>query len=326
MDFDFNISDEVPLWKTFDYLIETEQPKTVLDFLSLYSVEEVWDIFNKSVSLPSLFCFDKLIGLDYYSIEKLAKYAHNINRDFDHEPHMICDRFIKSLFHNTHIDPIVKKDLIKGFPLITTKYRNFDNNDLIIFEKELEHYIIEDRIPEFLNNIYEKQFSNIIDAKLLSNIKYCISNSVYYFRIMQKSVLENLNDDILNYLIFDSVQIVNVNIRSKNILFSNISSSAKLLYLFRLLSLGIELQSIGINSKTAKSLSKYLNMESVEEILMNLELDSSVDIQLLMFEYIGSKRGRTIIKQIYDLDKDFLERNFPIGNLPEHKDFIDLEI
>ena len=124
MDFDFNISDEVPLWKTFDYLIETEQPKTVLDFLSLYSEQEVWDIFNKSVSLPSLFCFDKLIGLDYYSIEKLAKYAHNINRDFDHEPHMICDRFIKSLFHNTHIDPIVKKDLIKGFPLITTKYRN----------------------------------------------------------------------------------------------------------------------------------------------------------------------------------------------------------
>ena len=143
---------------------------------------------------------------------------------------------------------------------------------------------------------------------------------------MQKSVLENLNDDILNYLIFDSVQIVNVNIRSKNILFSNISSSAKLLYLFRLLSLGIELQSVGINSKTAKLLSRYLNMESVEEILMNLELDSSVDIQLLMFEYIGSKRGRTIIKQIYDLDKDFLERNFPIGNLPEHKDFVDLKI
>ena len=67
-------------------------------------------------------------------------------------------------------------------------------------------------------------------------------------------------------------------------------------------------------------------MESVEEILMNLELDSSVDIQLLMFEYIGSNRGRTIIKQIYDLDKDFLERNFPIGNLPEHKDFVDLKI
>ena len=41
---------------------------------------------------------------------------------------------------------------------------------------------------------------------------------------------------------------------------------------------------------------------------------------------IGSKHGRKIIKQIYDLDKDFLERNFPIGNLPEHNDFIDMEI
>ena len=315
MDFDFNISDEVPLWKTFDYLIETEQPKTVLDFLSLYSEQEVWDIFNKSVSLPSLFCFDKLIGLDYYSIEKLAKYAHRSNRGY-YEPYKICDSFIQSLLHNQHIEPIVKKDLMKGFLLLPKKCRKLDNINLIRFENELEYYIIDDSISEFLNNI---------DRKWLSNIKFCINESVYYFRIMQKSVLENVNDDILNYLVFDSIK-TNMNIISKNVLFSNISSSAKLLYLFRLLSLGIELQSVGINSKTAKLLSRYLNMESVEEILMNLELDSSVDIQLLMFEYIGSKRGRTIIKQIYDLDKDFLERNFPIGNLPEHKDFVDLKI
>ena len=76
----------------------------------------------------------------------------------------------------------------------------------------------------------------------------------------------------------------------------------------------------------AESFSKYHNMESVEEILMNLDLDSSINIQLLMLEYIGSKRGRKIIKQIYELDNDFLERNFPIGNLPEHNDFIDMEI
>ena len=57
-----------------------------------------------------------------------------------------------------------------------------------------------------------------------------------------------------------------------------------------------------------------------------VQLDSSINIQLLMLEYIWSKRGRKIIKQIYDLDKDFLERNFPIGNLPEHNDFIDMEI
>ena len=315
MDFDFKISEEVPLWKTFDYLIETEQPKTVLDFLSLYSVEEVFDIFNKSVSLPSLFCFDKLIGLDYFSIEKLAKYAHESNRGY-FEPYKICDSFIQSLLHNQHIEPIVKKDLMKGFLLLPKKCRKLDNINLIRFENELEYYIIDDSISEFLNNI---------DRKWLSNIKFCINESVYYFRIMQKSVLENVNDDILNYLVFDSIK-TNMNIISKNVLFSNISSSAKLLYLFRLLSLGIELQSVGINSKTAKLLSRYLNMESVEEILMNLELDSSVDIQLLMFEYIGSKRGRTIIKQIYDLDKDFLERNFPIGNLPEHKDFVDLKI
>lgn len=67
-------------------------------------------------------------------------------------------------------------------------------------------------------------------------------------------------------------------------------------------------------------------MESVEEILMNLDLDSSINIQSLMLEYIGSKRGRKIIKQIYDLDNDFLERNFPIGDLPEYKDFVDLKI
>ena len=67
-------------------------------------------------------------------------------------------------------------------------------------------------------------------------------------------------------------------------------------------------------------------MESVEEILMNLDMDSSINIQLLMLEYIESKHGRKIIKQIYELDNDFLERNFPIGNLPEHKDFVDLKI
>ena len=316
MDFDFKISDEVPLWKTFDYLIETEQPKTVLNFLSLYSEQEVWDIFNKSVSLPSLFCFDKLIGLDYPSIEKLAKYAHKINRGSYYEPIIIYDRFIKSLFHNTHIDPIVRKDLTKGFPLIPPKYRYLNDNNLIIFEKELAHYIIEDSIPEFLNNINEK---------LLSNIKYCINNSLYYFRIMQKSVLENLNDNILNYFIFDSID-MNMNIISKNVLFSNISSSAKLLYLLKLKSLGIELASPDIVSEISKPFSKYHNMESVEEILMNLDLDSSINIQSLMLEYIGSKRGRKIIKQIYDLDNDFLERNFPIGNLPEHKDFVDLKI
>ena len=187
MDFDFKISDNVPLWKTFDYLIETEQTKTVLDFLSLYSVQEILDIFNKSVSLPSLLCFDKLLGLDYPSIEKLAKYAHEINKGSYYEPLIIYDRFIKSLFHNTHIDTIVRKDLTKGFPLIPPKYRYLNDNNLIIFEKELAHYIIEDTIPEFLNNI---------DEKLLSNIKYCINNSLYYFRIMQKSVLENLNDNI----------------------------------------------------------------------------------------------------------------------------------
>lgn len=314
MDFDFKISDEVPLWKIFDYLVETEHPKTVLDFLSLYSEQEVWDIFNKSVSLPSLFCFDKLIGLDYYSIEKLAKYAHESNRGY-FEPYKICDRFIKSLFYNTHIDPIVRKDLTKGFPLIPPKYRFLDDKNLIIFEKELEHYIIEDSIPEFLNNI---------DEKLLSNIKYCINNSLYYFRIMQKSVLENLNDDILNYLIFDSIDIdMNMNTISKNVLFSNISSSAKLLYLFKLQSLGLELASPDIDGEI---FSKYHNMESVEEILMNLDLDSSINIQLLMLEYIGSRHGRKIIKQIYELDNDFLERNFPIGNLPEHKDFVDLKI
>ena len=313
MDFDFNISDEVPLWKTFDYLIETEQPKTVLYFLSLYSEQEVWDIFNKSVSLPSLFCFDKLIGLDYPSIEKLAKYAHKINRGSYYEPIIIYDRFIKSLFHNTHIDPIVRKDLTKGFPLIPPKYRYLNDNNLIIFEKELAHYIIEDSIPEFLNNINEK---------LLSNIKYCINNSLYYFRIMQKSVLENLNDDILNYFIFDSID-TNMNTISKNVLFSNISSSAKLLYLFKLKSLGLELASPDIDGEI---FSKYHNMESAEEILMNLDLDSSINTQLLMLEYIGSKHGRKIIKQIYDLDNDFLQRNFPIGNLPEHNDFVDLKI
>ena len=315
MDFDFNISDEVPLWKTFDYLIETEQTKTVLDFLSLYSEQEVLDIFNKSVSLPSLFCFDKLIGLDYFSIEKLAKYAHESNRGY-FEPYKICDRFIQSLLHNRYIDPIVKKDLMKGFLLIPKKCRRLDNINLIRFENKFEDYIVEDNISEFLNNI---------DRKLIYNINPYINESVYYFRIMQKSVLENVNDDILNYLVFDSIK-TNMNIISKNVLFSNISSSAKLLYLFKLQSLGLQLASPGIDGEIAKSLSKYLNMESVEEIFMNLELDSSVDIQLLMFEYIGSKRGRTIIKQIYDLDKDFLERNFPIGNLPEHKDFIDLEI
>ena len=316
MDFDFSISDEVPLWKTFDYLIETEQTKTVLDFLSLYPVQEILDIFNKSVSLPSLLCFDNLLGLDYPSIEKLAKYAHKINKGSYYEPLIIYDRFIKSLFYNTHIDPIVRKDLTKGFPLIPPKYRFLDDKNLIIFEKELEHYIIEDSIPEFLNNI---------DEKLLSNIKYCISNSVYYFRIMQKSVLENLSDNILNYFIFDSID-MNMNTISKNVLFSNISSSAKLLYLFKLQSLGLELASPDIDGEIAKSFSKYHNMESVEEILMNLDLDSSINIQLLMLEYIGSKHGRKIIKQIYELDNDFLERNFPIGNLPEHKDFVDLKI
>ena len=313
MDFDFNISDEVPLWKTFDYLIETEQTKTVLDFLSLYSVQEILDIFNKSVSLPSLLCFDKLLGLDYPSIEKLAKYAHEINKGSYYEPLIIYDRFIKSLFHNTHIDPIVRKDLTKGFPLILSKYRYLNDNNLIIFEKELEHYIIEDSIPEFLNNI---------DEKLLSNIKYCINNSLYYFRIMQKSVLENLNDDILNYFIFDSID-TNMNIISKNVLFSNISSSAKLLYLFKLKSLGLELASPDIDGEI---FSKYHNMESAEEILMNLDLDSSINIQSLMLEYIGYKHGRKIIKQIYDLDNDFLQRNFPIGDLPEHNDFVDLKI
>ena len=143
--------------------------------------------------------------------------------------------------------------------------------------------------------------------------------------MMQKSVLENVNDDILNYLIFDSIK-MNMNTITKNVLFSNISSSAKLLYLFRLKSLGLQLASPGIDGEISKSLSKYLNMESVEEILMNLDLDSSINIQLLMLEYIGSKHGRKIIKQIYYLDKDFLERNFPIGNLPEHNDFIDMEI
>lgn len=155
MDFDFKISDEVPLWKTFDYLIETEQPKTVLDFLSLYSEQEVWDIFNKSVSLPSLFCFDKLIGLDYFSIEKLAKYAHESNRGYL-EPYKICDRFIQSLLQNTHIDPIVKKDLMKGFLLIPKKCRRLDKINLIRFENKLEDYIVEDDIPEFLNNIDRK--------------------------------------------------------------------------------------------------------------------------------------------------------------------------
>ena len=119
---------------------------------------------------------------------------------------------------------------------------------------------------------------------------------------------------------------MNMNIISKNVLFSNISSSAKLLYLLKLKSLGIELASPDIDGEIAKSFSKYHNMESVEEILMNLDLDSSINIQLLMLEYIGSKRGRKIIKQIYELDNDFLERNFPIGNLPEHKDFVDLKI
>ena len=316
MDFDFKISDEVPLWKTFDYLIETEQTKTVLDFLSLYSVQEILDIFNKSVSLPSLLCFDKLLGLDYPSIEKLAKYAHEIKKGSYYEPFIIYDRFIKSLFHNTYIDPIVRKDLTNGFPLIPPKYRFLDDKNLIIFEKELEHYIIEDSIPEFLNNINEK---------LLSDIKYCINNSLYYFRIMQKSVLENLNDNILNYFIFDSID-MNMNTISKNVLFSNICSSAKLLYLLKLQSLGLELASLEIDGEIAKSFSIYLNMECVEEILMNLDLDSSINIQLLMLEYIGSKRGRKIIKQIYELDNDFLERNFPIGSLPEHKDFVDLII
>ena len=119
---------------------------------------------------------------------------------------------------------------------------------------------------------------------------------------------------------------MNMNIISKNVLFSNISSSAKWLYLLKLKSLGIELASLDIDGEIAKSFSKYHNMESVEEILMNLDLDSSINIQLLMLEYIGSKRGRKIIKQIYELDNDFLERNFPIGNLPEHKDFVDLKI
>ena len=44
MDFDFKISDEVPLWKTFDYLIETEQPKTVLDYHFLKIVEQIKEI------------------------------------------------------------------------------------------------------------------------------------------------------------------------------------------------------------------------------------------------------------------------------------------
>lgn len=308
MDFDFNISDDVPLWKTFDYLIETEQPKIVLDFLSLYSKQEVWDIFNKSVLLPSLFCFNKLIGLDYPSIEKLAKYAHEANRGY-YEPYMVCDRFIQSLLQNQYIDPIVKKDMMKDFLLIPKKYRRLDNINLIRFENELEHYIIEDRIPEFLNNI---------DEKLLSNIKYCFNASVYYFRIMQRSVLENVNDDILNYLIFDSIQ-TNKNIISKNVLFSNISSSAKLLYLFKL-------SSIVTDSEIIETFTKYYNMESVEEILMNLDLDSSINIQLLMLDYIASKRGRKIIKEIYNLDKEFLERNFPIGDLPENKNFVELKI
>lgn len=309
MDFDFNISDEVPLWKTFDYLIETEQPKTVLDFLSLYSKQEVWDIFNKSVLLPSLFCFDKLIGLDYPSIEKLAKYAHESNRGY-YEPYMICDRFIQSLLQNQYIDPIVKKDMMKGFLLIPKKYRRLDNINLIRFENELEHYIIEDRIPEFFNNI---------DEELLSNIKYCFSESVYYFRIMQMSVLENVNDDILNYLIFDSID-TNIKIISKNVLFSNISSSAKLLYLFKLSS------SMMIDDEMIETFTKYYNMESVEEILMNLALDTSVNIQLLMLDFIENEKGRQIIKEIYDLDKEFLELNFPIGDLPENKNFVELRI
>lgn len=308
MDFDFNISDEVPLWKTFDYLIETEQPKIVLDFLSLYSKQEVWDIFNKSVLLPSLFCFDKLIGLDYPSIEKLAKYAHEANRGY-YEPYMICDRFIQSLLQNQYIDPIVKKDMMKGFLLIPKKYRRLDNINLIRFENELEHYIIEDRIPEFFNNI---------DEKLLSNIKYCFSESVYYFRIMQMSVLENVNDDILNYLIFDSID-TNIKIISKNVLFSNISSSAKLLYLFKLSS------SMMIDDEMIETFTKYYNMESVEEILMNLALDTSVNIQLLMLDFIENEKGRQIIKEIYDLDKEFLELNFPIGDLPLHKGFIEVK-
>ena len=133
------------------------------------------------------------------------------------------------------------------------------------------------------------------------------------------SVLENVNDDILNYLIFDSID-TNMKIISKNVLFSNISSSAKLLYLFKLSS------SMMIDHEIIETFTKYYNMESVEEILMNLDMDSSINIQLLMLEYIESKHGRKIIKQIYELDNDFLERNFPIGNLPEHKDFVDLKI
>ena len=320
MDFDFSISDEVPLWKTFDYLIETEQPKTVLNFLSLYSEQEVLDIFNKSVSLPSLFCFDKVIGLDYYSIEKISKYAHELNREYLNrgyfESYGIYDRFIKSLLHNQYIDPIVKKDLMRGFSLIPMNYLRLDYTKLIRFENKLVDYIVEDNIPEFLNNI---------DEKVLSNIKYCINGSVFYFRIMQKSVLENVNDDVLNYLVFDSIE-ANMSTITKNVLFSNISSSAKILYLFRLLSLGLESISLGLDSEIVKSFARYFNMKNVEEILMNLDLDSSINIQLLMLVYIGSKCGRKIIKQIYDLDNNFLERNFPIGNLPEHKDFIDLKI
>lgn len=308
MDFDFNISDDVPLWKTFDYLIETEKPKTVLDFLSMYSTKEMWDIFNKSTSLPSLFCFDKLISLDYPSIEKLAKIAHESIEGY-YEPYMICDRFIESLLQNRYINPIVKKDLMKGFLLIPKRCRKLDNSNLLIFENELEEYIINDNIAYFLNNI---------NKYIYPEIKYILHESVYYFRIIQKSVLENVNTDTLNYLVFDSI-FTNNKIVSKNILFSNISSSVKMLYLFKLSTL------LDRDKTPSKTSLKYYNMESAEEILMNLDLDSSVNIQLLLMEFIFSPHGRQMIRQIYDLDRDLLERNFPIGDLPEHKNFVEMK-
>ena len=90
-----------------------------------------------------------------------------------------------------------------------------------------------------------------------------------------------------------------------------------MLYLFKL-------SSLCIDTEISEPFERYYNMESVEEILMNLDLDSSVNVQSMMLEYIESKHGREIIKQIYDLDKVFLERNFPIGDLPDHEDFVEL--
>lgn len=303
MFYDDKLSEKIPMYRVLDYMIDEYEPNDIINFLAMYSMEDVKEMVRHSMNYTKMFCISFVRNLN---IDNLAKFVQIMRNDDDNEK---CVFLCWQVFVSDMSEQ--KKNMFRSFfnmhqggwmhPYI----RGNDN-----FARKIDSEIwnmTDPEIGEYLNTLDGITFIRLVRYRKIL-LKY---------RVFQVEVFRNLDAPHM-YMLVDTLK----KDVSKNFFLiygSDISHFVRQV-IFSDIDEDIRKEFICILKNICEPEQRYkaeehnlLAMDDYSSLLIMMDIMGEVDRREILLYYLVNHPE--IIKDIGENNPEYLEEHFPIGNL-----------